>query len=287
MKVIVFGGSGFLGSHVCDKLGDAGYEVSIFDRSPSLYKRDNQNMIVGDILDESLVQQVIRGADIVFNFAGISDLSDANQKPVETVKYNILGNSIILEACRQAQVKRYVFASSVYVYSSSGGVYRSTKQACELLIENYQNLFGLDYVILRYGSLYGLRSDKRNTIYRLVKQALSEKKMSYTGSSDALREYIHVEDAARASVELLKPEFCNEQIILTGHHPQPVKDLMKMIAEILGTQIEMEFEINPDNEHYALTPYSFNPRVGKKFMPPLHVDLGQGILQIIEDLNET
>ncbi len=287
MKVIVFGGSGFLGSHVCDKLSDEGYLVSIFDCNTSPYQRASQEMIVGDLLDETLVSKVVKNADIVFNFAGISDLGDANREPVKTVKYNILGNSIVLEACRQAKIKRYVFASSVYVYSSSGGIYRSTKQACELLIENYQNLFGLEYVILRYGSLYGLRSDKRNTIYRLVKQALQENKMSYTGASDSLREYIHVEDAARASVHLLKPEYRNEQIVLTGHHPQPVQDVMKMIAEILGSPIEMEFEINPDDAHYALTPYSFNPRLGKKFIPPLHVDLGQGILQLIEDLSCT
>ena len=283
-KVIVFGGSGFLGSHVCDKLSDAGYEVTIFDCMPSAYQKTNQNMIVGDILDEELVQKTIQNSDIVFNFAGISDLGAANRKPVTTVKYNILGNSIILEACRKAQVQRYIFASSVYVYSKAGGIYRSTKQACELLIENYQKLFGLDYVILRYGSLYGLRSDERNTIYRFIKQALHENKMSYTGEGEALREYIHVEDAARASVEILKPEYCNEQIILTGHQPQPVKAVMQMIVEILGTQTKLEFSATPDNAHYSVTPYSFNPRVGKKLTPPLHVDLGQGILQIIEDL---
>lgn len=125
-------------------------------------------MVTGSLLDEDLVNTVVSGADAVFDFAGLADIGESNQKPVETARINVLGNVILLEACRKAGVKRYVFASTLYVYGKSGGFYRCSKQACELYIENYHDMFGLEYTILRYGSLYGPRADRRNAINRFV-----------------------------------------------------------------------------------------------------------------------
>jgi len=283
MNIIVFGGSGFLGSHVCDKLSDAGHDVTIFDIARSNYLRDDQKMIVGDILDEAKVKDAVKGKDIVFNFAGIADIGDANNRPVDTVKYNILGNTILLEACCDSKIKRYVFASSAYVYSNSGGFYRCSKQACELYIEMFNKNYGLEYTILRYGSLYGPRADAKNAIFRFVAQALQEKKISYDGSPDSLREYIHVEDAALCSLEILKPDYKNQNIILTGHQSITVGNVLKMIAEMLGKDIEFVFKNDLATKHYEITPYSFNPRIGKKLTTPFHEDLGQGILRVIEE----
>ncbi|WP_029897236.1 NAD-dependent epimerase/dehydratase family protein [Desulfohalovibrio reitneri] len=285
MKVTVFGGAGFLGSHVCDKLDDAGYEVTVFDRAPSPWLRPAMTMITGDILDEEAVARAVEGAHAVFNFAGIADIDEANQRPTDTARYNILGNTIILDACHQAGVKRFVFASSVYVYSSSGGFYRCSKQASELFIETFHENHGLDFTVLRYGSLYGPRADDRNAIHRFVRQAMVEGKISYYGSPGALREYIHVEDAADASVEILKPEYANSHIILTGHQAMKVGDVLKMIAEMLPHHVEFEFETHESAAHYEITPYSFNPRMGKKYSPPLHMDLGQGVLRVIEEVH--
>jgi len=286
MKVTVFGGSGFLGSHVCDKLSDAGHEVTLFDMKPSPWIRPDQRMVVGDILEETLVNEVVQDAQIVFNFAGIADIGEANTRPIDTVRYNILGNAIILDACRKIKVERYIFSSSVYVYSNSGGFYRCSKQASEAYIETYQENYGLEYTILRYGSLYGPRADERNAIYRYILQALKEKKIHYYGREEALREYIHVEDAALSSLEMLKPEYANQNVILTGHQPLKVRNVLKMIVEMLGEDIELYFETNPLNGHYDITPYSFSPKIGKKFAPPLHMDLGQGFLRVIEDVHK-
>lgn len=283
MNIIVFGGSGFLGSHVCDKLSDAGHTVTIFDIAGSRYLRDDQKMIVGDILDEEKVKQAVKGKDIVFNFAGIADIGQANNRPVDTVKYNILGNTILLEACCDSEVKRFVFASSAYVYSKSGGFYRCSKQACELYIEMFNKNYGLEYTILRYGSLYGPRAGADNAIFRFVAQALKENKISYEGSPESLREYIHVEDAALCSIEILKPDYKNQNILLTGHQSITVGNVLKMIAEILGKDIEFVFEKDLATKHYEITPYSFNPRIGKKLTTPFHEDLGQGILRVIEE----
>ena len=80
MKITVFGGSGFLGSHICDKLSEAGHDVTIVDVQPSPWLRPDQHMLTGSILDEALVEQAVSGADVVFNYAGIADIGEANRQ---------------------------------------------------------------------------------------------------------------------------------------------------------------------------------------------------------------
>lgn len=282
MHITVFGGAGFLGSHICDKLSDAGHDVKIVDLRPSPWLRHDQKMIVGSILDENLVEAAVKDADMVFNYAGIADIGEANARPVDTARVNVMGNVIALEACRKANVKRYIFASSLYVYGKSGGFYRCSKQACEVYIENYQATYGLPYTILRYGSLYGPRADKRNAIERFVHEALTTGVIRYYGAPTALREYVHVDDASAATLTILAPEFKNQNIIISGNQPMRVGDLFKMIGEILGKELVIEYENDPNSGHYQITPYAFMPKVGRKLIPPLTVDLGQGILRVME-----
>ena len=286
MKIVFFGGSGFLGSHVCDKLSEAGHDVTIVDLRPSPYLRPDQKMVTGSLLDEDLVNTVVSGADAVFDFAGLADIGESNQKPVETARINVLGNVILLEACRKAGVRRYVFASTLYVYGKSGGFYRCSKQACELYIENYHDMFGLEYTILRYGSLYGPRADRRNAINRFVAEALEKGEITYYGAPTALREYIHVEDAALSTVEILKPEYANQNIVLTGDQPMQVGDLFRMIGEMLGREIKINYQHDPNSGHYQITPYAFMPKVGRKMTPHLSTELGQGVLKVMEEFHQ-
>ena len=178
MKAIVFGGSGFLGSHVADCLTNKGFEVVIFDVVKSPYLRRKQDMVVGNILDCDGVKEAVKGCDYVYNFAGIADIGVACQKPLKAIEINVLGNTNILDACKKYKIKRFIFASSIYVYSDLAPFYRSSKEACELIIEDYQKVFGLDYTILRYGSLYGTRGNEFNFIYKIIKQAIEEKKIT-------------------------------------------------------------------------------------------------------------
>lgn len=284
MKVVVFGGSGFLGSHVADVLSQDGHNVVIYDRVKSPYLRGDQGMIVDDILNEDSVYEAVKDADIVYCFAGIADIDEAVQKPLESIKVNILGTTNILEACRKEHVKRFVFASSLYVYSKTGSFYRSTKQAAEIIIENYHEAFGLPYTTLRYGSLYGSRADDKNAIHMFIKQALTEKKITRYGDGEELREYIHVIDAAKGSVEILSDEYVNQHIILTGHQQMRVKDVLTMIQEMLDNKIEIEYVPATQNHHYEITPYSFVPKVGKRLTFKTYFDLGQGMLECIEDV---
>ena len=284
MKAIVFGGSGFLGSYVADALTDVGYDVVVFDCEESPYLRPDQEMIVGSILDKEIVEGAVKGCDVVYNFAGIADLEEAARRPIESVEVNILGNTIILEACRKADVKRFVFASSLYVYSKAGSFYRSTKQSCEFIVDNYNEVFGLPYTILRYGSLYGPRADERNFIYRILIQALAEGKITRYGDGDEMREYIHVHDAAKGSVEILSDEFINQHVIITGNQHMKVKDLLTMIKEILDNKIEIEYKPNETNYHYEITPYTFAPKMARRLVSKTYLDLGQGILKCIQSV---
>jgi UDP-glucose 4-epimerase len=283
MKITVFGGAGFLGSHSADQLSLAGHEVTVFDLKPSPFLRADQKMLIGDILDAETVGRAVAGADVVYNYAGIADITEANRRPVDTVSYNVLGNVKILEASRLAGIKRYIFASTLYVYGKSGGFYRCSKQASEFYVENYWNEFKLPYTMLRYGSLYGPRADKRNGIYKFVRQAMADGRINYNGTPDALREYIHVEDAAKCSVEILNDSFINSNIVLTGGQAMRVADLFKMITEILGRDIEIKYR-SEDDSHYDITPYSFHPRIGHKMSPPCSIDLGQGVLSVMEEV---
>jgi UDP-glucose 4-epimerase len=282
MLATVIGGSGFLGSHVADCLSEAGHRVRIFDRAPSRWLAAGQEMIVGDLLDADALNEAIAGADVVYNFAALADLNQALTRPLDTVRINVLGGVNVLEACRHNKVKRVIYASTVYVYSREGGFYRCSKQAAEHYVEEYQRAYGLEYTILRYGSLYGPRADATNGLYKVVRDALRDGRISYQGNPDAIREYIHVQDAARASVHALGEEFRNESVVLTGHQAIRVVDLLKMLGEILGLPdaVECRDENNPG--HYVRTPYAWQPKLGRKYAAPLHVDLGQGLLQMID-----
>lgn len=283
MKIIVFGGSGFLGSHVADALTEAGHEVTVFDLRQSDFLKPAQKMVIGDILNEELVRDVITGQDIIFNFAGLADIDEAKSKPLETVKYNILGNTVLLEAARKEGIKRFVYASTIYVYSDSGSFYRCSKCACEMYIETYQKQYGLNYTILRYGTLYGTRADMRNSVYRFVKQAMLEGKITYPGDGDEIREYINVLDAAQASVEIIKDEFINQQVIFTGHYPMKISDLFTMIKEILKKDVEILYQPK-SMDHYTITPYTFVPKLGKKYVKHYYVDMGQGLLLCMQEI---
>jgi UDP-glucose 4-epimerase len=286
-QACVIGGSGFLGSHVADQLSEAGYSVTIFDRLPSRWLRADQQMVVGDIRSLEQLQAAISGAQVVYNFAALADLNAALDRPLDTVHINVLGTVNALEAARAARVQRFVYASTVYVYSREGGFYRCSKQAAEHYVEEYQSAFGLDFTILRYGSLYGPRADDTNGLFRIVRDALTSGKISYEGNPESIREYIHVEDAARASVAALGDEFRNESVVLTGHQPMRVLDLLKMLAEIMGMRDAVDFRDENYAGHYVRTPYAYLPKLGRKYAPALHVDLGQGLIQLIDEVRRS
>jgi UDP-glucose 4-epimerase len=285
-NVLVLGGSVFLGSHVVDTLDKAGFQVKIFDINPSPYLSGTQEMIVGNIMDLDAVVNAARGCRYVYNFAGLADIDKAKDYPIIATECNVLGNAHALEAARLAKVERFILASSVYVYSDVGSFYSASKQAAERFAEAYHERYGLNYTILRYGSLYGRRSDERNGIYRFLRQALEQGAVTYKGKPEAMREYIHVADAARLSVQILQEQYANGHYILTGHERMSVKNLLKMISEMMPNDIDIKFDDQVAHGHYEMTPYAFHPRLGLKLTGNCYIDLGQGLLDCLAELQE-
>ena len=283
-KIIIFGGSGFIGSHVADILTEKGYEVTIFDLHESPYLNGGQKMIIGDIMDKDSLDSAIENQQIVYNFAGISDIDECHRNPIDTINMNILGSALIMESSIKMNVKKYLFASSAYVYSSSGSFYKISKQSSEQIIESYSKENNINYTILRYGSLYGDRSDIRNSLYKIIKSALEKNIIDYYGDGNETREFIHVNDAARLSVQAMDEKFNNQILMLTGKKSIKYFELLEMVKEIIDKDIKITMHSNKSDTHYKISPYSFNPKLAKKLTINPHIDLGQGILKLMSDI---
>lgn len=290
MRALVAGGAGFVGSHVADALSDAGHEVTVLDQGPAPWLREGQRLVEADIRDLDAVSAACEGQEAVYNFAGLADIDEARRRPLDTAAVNVVGNVTLLEAARRAGAGRYLFASTIYVSSEAGSFYRVSKQACELYVEEYGREHGLPYTILRYGTLYGRRCGESNSVRRYLRQALEQRRIEATGTGQELREYVHVADAARLSVEVLGDEFENEQVVLTGDHPMRFGDLLALIREIVGEDVEIDLrEPDPAAEsspHYSITPYTFRPKVARKLSSRLTHDLGQGLVDCLHELSE-
>jgi len=284
-KVLVVGGSGFLGSHVADELTEKGYEVTIFDQKRSSWINDNQKFIESDLLDREHVIKNLEGFNFVIHFAGIADIGESKEKPLETIETNIIGTANLLEGCRKNKIEKFIFASSVYVFSKYGSFYGKSKQACELLIEEYQNEFSLDYIHVRYGSLYGPRAQEWNGLKKYISEIIKNKQIDFSGNGEEKREYIHVKDAAIMTANLLESDEKNIAVNITGHQVISTLDLFKLIFEVL--QLEEKINLSKESNvvsHYKISPYSFQPKESKKLVPKKFIDIGQGVLEIIKEI---
>jgi UDP-glucose 4-epimerase len=233
-------------------------------------------------MDVEAVKAAIKGHDAVYNFAGLADLNDSIDKPVETVTLNVIGNLNILEAARLAGVKRYLYASSVYVFSQKGAFYGASKKSSELIVEQYGEQYDIDYTIVRYGSVYGERANSNNRIYRILREALTEHKITFKGNGLEEREYVHGRDAGKLSVDVLEDnKYCNQNVILTGIERFRYSDLLGFVKEMLNNEVSVEMLDQDYEGHYTLTPYSFSPSIGVKLVNNPSVDFGQGLLQCI------
>ena len=256
LRAVVIGGSGFLGSHVADQLSEAGHVVYLYDRLDSPWRRPDQQMVVGELADDTSLDEIIEGADVVYNFAALADLDEATSRPTETAEVN----------------------------SREGGFYRCSKQAAELYVQEYKKAYDLDFTILRYGSLYGPRSPETSFLRDLLRRALVSGKITYKGSPETIRNYVHVEDAARASVAILHEDFENRTVVITGMESIKMSDLLEMCVEILDLSASVEYMGGDQVGHYVRTPYADRSVLARRYIPPLTIDLGQGLLQLIESI---
>ena len=287
-KVLVFGGSGFLGSHLCDLLIEKKFKVTIYDIKKNGFNKDYHKFIKGNITDKKKIFKTVKKFNYIFNFAGISDIEEANQNPIETINQNFLGTVNILESIKnQKNLKRFIFASSIYATSSQGEFYSSTKRSCENIIENYSKKYGLKFSILRYGSIYGTRANSLNAIHNFILQGIKNNKITRKGLGNEIRSYINVKDAAKITYEILNKKYENKYINIIGKDKNKVKEVLKIISKklkikkiIFKKKIKLKY-------HYSKNPYNYkiNKGITKFLSKPIR--LKSGIDEIINEIKKT
>lgn len=285
MKVLIYGGSGFLGRNLANYLNKKKHKVTVFDKKKIHFDK-NIKFIKGNILNLKQVKKATKGQDIVYNLAGISDIGDSIKNPILTTRINILGSVFTLEAAVKYTVKRYIFASSIYVLSKQGGFYKTSKKSVESFIEEYNKNNKLKYTILRFGSVYGNESDPRNGIKKILKSALNNKNIIYGGTSRAERRFLHVNDAIKASIAILKKKYVNKSVLITGNKKIKIKNLIKTIQRILKIKKKVFFKRKPMMGHYDTNPFNDKPKKQIKYMVKPTISLSQGIINIISSLKK-
>ena len=285
MKVLIYGGSGFLGRNLANYLNKKKHKVTVFDKKKIHFDK-NIKFIKGNILNLKQVKKATKGQDIVYNLAGISDIGDSIKNPISTTRINILGSVFTLEAAVKYTVKRYIFASSIYVLSRQGGFYKTSKKSVESFIEEYNKKNKLKYTILRFGSVYGNESDPRNGIKKILKSALNNKNIIYGGTSRAERRFLHVNDAIKASIAILKKKYVNKSVLITGNKKIKIKNLIKTIQQILKIKKKVFFKRKPMMGHYDTNPFNDKPKKQITYMVKPTISLSQGIINIISSLKK-
>jgi UDP-glucose 4-epimerase len=281
---VVFGGAGYIGRGFVAEILRRGCNVTVCDLAAERVPKGAAFRMV-DIRDEKAVREVVQPNCCVVNFAGISSLNVALDKPREVIETNVVGNINILEACKAVGVEKYCFASSAYVYSLHGSFYRISKRTCEEYIIEYQRRYGLDFIILRYGSLFGGESDESNGMHRIVEGAIKKGEVRYSGEETDSREFIHIDDASAICADLILSEARNRAYLLTGSERITMRQLFELLQEILARPLKMQFGGAASDSHYRMTQYNFAPIEARKVFRTEHVDIGNGLLRLIERLH--
>lgn len=256
-KVIVTGGSGFIGSHVVDALADAGHQVTVIDHRVRPHRADVGFEDV-DLMDLSSVLAATKGADHIFHLAAVANVNYAYKYPVYTAALNVMGTTNILEAARINSAQRVHLASTVWVYNGApdgkpadetvpfylegaGHIYTSTKMAAEMLCHNYFQLYKVPFTILRYGIPYGPRMREELLIPIFIKKALNGQPLTISGKGEQYRNFVFVRDMAEAHVDAMKEEAANQTYNLEGTRKVTVLEVAEGIKKILGDEVKLEF----------------------------------------------
>lgn len=256
MKCIVTGGSGFIGSHVVDKLIAADHEVIVLDYGVKPHRNDVGFANV-DIVNYSSVLEATKGADYIFHLAAMSNVNHAFEKPVYSVELNVVGTVNVLEAARKNNCKRVFFASTVWVYTGCNGtyvneeapffmpgaghIYSSTKIAGEFFMCDYQKLYGVPYTILRYGIPYGPRMRMELVIPIFLKKAFNGEPIAITGDGSQYRNFIYVEDLADAHILALDNRAENQILNLEGMRRISIREVAETIKALVDNDVKIEY----------------------------------------------
>lgn len=253
MRVLVTGGSGFIGSHIVDKLQGYGFTVRVFDLTPNSY-RDDIEYFQGSILNMDDIRSALHRVDAVMHLAAIADVKDVFEEPDYAEMVNVRGTINVLEATRKSKVKKLIYGSTVWVYSdvdeetvnentalkAPSHLYTATKIAGEYYCKAYSSLYGLEVTILRYGVPYGPRARAGAVVPIFVAKALSGEPITIAGDGSQFRRFIYVEDLADGNVLALKPIAKNKIFNLDGTEKVTIRQIAETVKKIIG-DVKIEY----------------------------------------------
>jgi UDP-glucose 4-epimerase len=245
--VLVTGGSGFIGSHVVDRLLAAGARPRIYDLRPSPW-HDDVETVVGDLADLSRLSKAMKGCSAVIHLAASADVNEVLAEPVEAERRNARGTLQVLEAVRKTGVPRIVYASTIWAYSDTPAechdeslalhppahLYTATKLAGELYCHSYGELYGVEHTILRFGIPYGPRARPAAVVPAFTARALAGEPLTIAGDGSQTRRFVYVEDLADGVVRALAPAAANRTYNLVGSEDTSVREIALAVRDAVG-----------------------------------------------------
>jgi UDP-glucose 4-epimerase len=248
-RVLVTGGSGFIGSHVVDALSRRGYTPVNFDRLRSPHHPNGSlETVLGEITDADALERAMRGCDAVIHLAAMADVGDVQKDPQGAERANCRGTLAVLEAARRAGVRRVVYGSTIWVYSDCeqtavdeetllappSHLYTATKLAGELYCRSYAELYGIDYTLLRFGIPYGPRARPAAVVPMFVDKALRGEPLTVAGDGSQSRRFVYVEDLADGIARGLDPAARNRVYNLAGKETVSILQIAETVRDLVG-----------------------------------------------------
>lgn len=250
MKVLVTGGSGFVGSHVVDRLHARGHEPIIFDCTRSPYHAPTAvKTVVGDIADRDAAVRAVRGCDAIIHLAAVADVNDVVSDPLRADRTNVHGTQVILEAARHDRIERVLYGSTVWVYGNANAeepldedasltlpshLYTATKLAGEMYCRSYAVLYGGSHTILRFGIPYGPRARMAAVVPSFVARAQDGKALTIAGDGRQTRQFVYVADLADGIVAALAPVAADRVYNLVGDEETSVRQIADAVRHAVA-----------------------------------------------------
>ncbi|MFA5075833.1 MAG: GDP-mannose 4,6-dehydratase [Patescibacteria group bacterium] len=268
MRVLVTGGAGFIGSHVCDYLVNQGHEVFCLDNFNDYYNpafkeqnvainsgKSNHHLLRGDITDLDFLKSVFTNKfDKVIHLAARAGVRPSIADPLLYQKVNVEGTANLLEMCRQNGIKDFIFASSSSVYGNNKKIpfsetdpvdnpispYAATKKAMELLAHTYHHLFGLNCIGLRFFTVYGERGRPDMAPYLFTQWIDQGQEVKRFGQGDTKRDYTYIQDIVSGVVACLDKDFGYEIINLGNNQPVVLSHFIAIVEGLLGKKANIK-----------------------------------------------
>ena len=282
-RILIIGGSGFIGTHVASRLQEEGEEVAIFDVVPP-GRALNVPFVKGDVFDSASLELEVRGADTVIDLVGLADIGACQREPDRSFRLNVSSLSQVLEAARKAAVKKVVFPSSAAVYGkvdivpidesqplNPSTIYAWHKWMGELLLRSYRQNYHIGYVILRLFNVLG--EGNKGVAHQYVQEALKERRIHGFGR-DQLRDFVDAADVANAfHLAAIHPDVTDKVINIGSGEGIKIGEVAAMVQELIP-EIRVEFEEKPDYIPYhsvaeitlARKLLNFQPQPGREVM---------------------